>query len=284
VRARSFVPIALLASTGAQAQNFFQRPDPGVAAANEHYQKGEYDQALRGYEDAAREHPNTPELDFDRGNALFKLERRDEARAAYLSALAAPDGHFKAQDYYNLGNALWDLDRKDAAADAYQRALMLDPTLEDARHNLELLLAPPPPQDGGPPDGGNGDGGTGDGGKSQGADGGQKGSDGGQEHADGGQNSGDGGQSGDGGAEQKPKDSPKESKGAQDGGHGGQDGGAQQPPPEQQKQQPQNAQTEPLDQQKSEQLLDALRQREKSLQLWKFRNKPQRTKSAEKDW
>jgi Ca-activated chloride channel family protein len=279
VRARSLIPIALLASTGAQAQNFFQRPDPGVAAANEHYQRGEYDQALRGYEDAAREHPNTPELDFNRGNALFKLDRRDEARAAYLSALAAPDGHFKAQDYYNLGNALWDLDRKDAAADAYQRSLMLDPTLEDARHNLELLLAPPPPQDGGSPDGGQGDGGAGDGGKSQGSDGGQKGSDGGQGSADGGQNSGDGGSPGDGGAESRPKDS----QGAHDAGSAGQDGGGQ-PPPEQQKQQPQNAQAEPLDQQKSEQLLDALRQREKSLQLWKFRTKPQRTKSAEKDW
>jgi tetratricopeptide (TPR) repeat protein len=281
VRGRSILPLVLLVSTGARAQNFFQRPDPGVAAANEHFAKGEYDQALRGYEDAAREHPNTPELDFDRGNALFKMDRRDEARTAYLSALAAPDGHFKAQDYYNLGNALWDLDRKDAAADAYQRSLMLDPGLDDARHNLELLLAPPPPQDGGAPDGGGGDGGAGDGGKSQGSDGGQRG-DGGSSPSDGGQDQADGGNPGDGGAESKPKDSPKDSPGQPDAG-AGHDGGAPQPP-EQPKQQPQNAQTEPLDQQKSEQLLDALRQREKSLQLWKFRNKPQRTKSAEKDW
>jgi tetratricopeptide (TPR) repeat protein len=273
MRRRVLIPLALLASQDARAQGFFQRKDPGVAAANQHYDKGAYDQALRGYEDAAREHPNTPELDFNRGNALFKLERRDEARAAYLSALAAPNAHFKAQDYYNLGNALWELDRKDSAADAYQRALVLDPKLEDARHNLELLLAPPPPQDGGSPDGGgSGDGGTGDGGSG----------DGGRSHgSDGGQGGGDGGASADGGQPDHSKDSQSQP----DAGTG-RDGGA--PPPEQNAkknaQKPQTAQAEPLDQQKSEQLLDALRQREKSLQLWRFRQKPKRTKDAEKDW
>jgi tetratricopeptide (TPR) repeat protein len=275
VRRRWLIPLTLLASQGALAQGFLQRSDPGVAAANKHYDKGEYDQALRGYEDAAREHPNTPELDFDRGNALFKLERRDEARAAYLSALAAPNGHFKAQDYYNLGNALWELDRKDAAADAYQRALVLDPSLEDARHNLEILLAPPPPHDGGSADGGgSGDGGAGDGGSG----------DGGRSHpSDGGQGNSDGGSNADGGEQDRSKDS----EGQHDAGSG-RDGGAQ--PPEQNAQQPpkperpQNAQAEPLDQQKSEQLLDALRQREKNLQLWRFRQKQKRTRDAEKDW
>jgi tetratricopeptide (TPR) repeat protein len=244
----------------------FSREDPRVKAGNEAYASGHYDEALKGYEDALRDHPNAPELQFDRGNALFKLGRQSEAREAYLSALAAKDSSLKAQDYYNMGNALWELDKNTEAAEAYQRALMLEPNFEDARHNLEMLLAPPP--DGGQPDGGGQDGGSADGGgdggqsKSQNGDGGQgpQSEDAGQNQPnaeDGGppkeQNQGDGGQS-------QPQ---KLEQGAKDGG---------------------GSKPQPLDKIQADQLLDALRQREKNLQMWKFRQKQTRSKEAEKDW
>jgi tetratricopeptide (TPR) repeat protein len=247
----------------ARALDLFSKEDVRVQQANRAYEAGRYDEALRGYEDALRDHPGAPELEFDRGNALFKLGRQPEARESYLSALAAPSGTFKALDYYNMGNALWELGKNDEAANAYQRALLLDPSLEEARHNLELLLAPPPdagsPPDAGGSDGG-GDGGAGDGGDSRG-DGGHS----------------DGGSSKDGGSPPSP------------------DAGAQQPPPADggqgepsEPQRPQDAgsgaKPQQLDKLQSEQLLDALRQREKNLQLWKFRMKQQHPKDAEKDW
>jgi tetratricopeptide (TPR) repeat protein len=239
----------------------FSKEDPRVKTANQAYGEGHYDDALRGYEEALRDHPSAPELQFDRGNALFKLGRQAEAREAYLSALAAKDSSLKAQDYYNMGNALWELDKNDEAAEAYQRALMIDPNFEEARHNLELLLAPPPDAgqpDGGAPDGGS-DGGGGDGGKEKPqSDGGQS-EDGGQKNS--------GGE--DGGTPPKPKD-------AEDAGS------SPNPPP---REAPDGGgKAQPLDKFQADQLLNALRQREKNLQMWKFRTKAQRSKEAEKDW
>jgi tetratricopeptide (TPR) repeat protein len=248
----------------------FSQEDQRVKAANQDYSAGRYNDALKGYEDALRDHPNAPELQFDRGNALFKLDRQAEAREAYLSALAAKDSSLKAQDYYNMGNALWELDRKDEAAQAYQRALMLEPSLTEARHNLELLLAPPP--DGGQPDGGGQDGGGSDGG-------------------------GDGGQSksqGDGGQGDQSRDGGQPNSAGEDGGespkpepHDEGDAGQSQPP-KPDKTTPDGGgakpQPQPLDKLQADQLLDALRQREKNLQMWKFRMKPQHPKEAEKDW
>jgi tetratricopeptide (TPR) repeat protein len=260
-----------IAPTPAFSFNFFSpfsQEDPRVKTANQEYSAGKYDEALRGYEEALRDHPNAPELQFDRGNALFKLDRQAEAREAYLSALAAKDSSLKAQDYYNMGNALWGLDRNGEAAEAYQRALMLEPGFQEARHNLELLLAPPP--DGGQPDGGGQDGGGSDGG----GDGGQKsqgdGGQGDQSQQDGGQQSSAGEDGG-----EKPKPQPEGDAGQnqpqpQKPDQGAQDGGGQKP--------------QPLDKIQADQLLDALRQREKNLQMWKFRVKPQHPKEAEKDW
>jgi tetratricopeptide (TPR) repeat protein len=245
----------------------FTKEDSRVKTANQAYAAGKYDEALRGYEDALRDHPNAPELQFDRGNALFKLGRQAESREAYLSALAAKDSSLKAQDYYNMGNALWELDKNDEAAEAYQRALMLEPNFEEARHNLELLLAPPP--DGGQPDGGGQDGGGSDGGgdgggkdKSQG-DGGQS-----NDSPDGGQQSSAGEDGGEKPKPQEPQDAgPSQPQKPEQGAR---DGGGQKP--------------QPLDKLQADQLLDALRQREKNLQMWKFRVKQQHPKEAEKDW
>ena len=242
----------------------FSREDPQVQAANQAYAAGKYDEALRGYEDALREHPNAPELQFDRGNALFKMGRETEAREAYLSALGAKDTTLKAEDYYNMGNSLWSLDKTDEAAEAYERALTLDPNFEEARHNLELLLAPPP--DAGQPDGGGQDGGSDGGG------------DGGQNQA-----RGDGGAA-DGGGRDGGSRSPEGADGGADGGQeqGQRDGGT--PPPQQHGDAGVAPKPQPLDRLKADQLLDALRQREKNLQMWKFRQKPQKTQQAEKDW
>jgi Ca-activated chloride channel homolog len=277
LRRAMLTALALSIALPARATSPFEQEDPAVTEANKAYAKGEFDKALRGYEDALIRMPDDPRLAFDRGNALYKLGRREEARQAYLTALGSGEASLKSQDYFNLGNALWDLDKKDEAAQAFQRALLLDPSFDDARHNLELLLQPPPPQDGGTPDAGNGDGGQGDGGGEQPSspDGGSKG-DGGQ--GDGGGSKGSQGQNGDAGPQEPP---PEE-----------QDGGAQpQPQPKEgqdagagNEHNVQEANAAPLDQQQAQQLLDALRQREKNFQLWKFRMKKQRAKDVEKDW
>ena len=66
------------------------------------------------------------------GEAWYRSEKFDNALAAW-SKLDSADAH------YNRGNALAQLGEFDAAVKAYERALALDPEMEDARFNRDLV-------------------------------------------------------------------------------------------------------------------------------------------------
>jgi tetratricopeptide (TPR) repeat protein len=290
------VALGLLGAPTAHALGPLERNPPKVAEGLTAYDEGRYDDALQAFETAQKQLPGSAALEYDRGNALYRLQRLDEAREAYQRAAEMAPGELGERDLYNLGNALAELGRTQEAISVYRRALLLEPGDEAARHNLEVLLRrlPPPKSgadggmpdagqdagrpDGGPPDAGRGDAGTGDGGTGDAG-------------------TGDGGTGGDGG----PGDGGKGSgKGAPDAGksHGQkspeagnteQDAGPT----------PQDAdaglsletlrdaglgEAAQLDRRDTERLLDAMRQSEKNLQLWRFQQKKPPRKPNEKDW
>jgi tetratricopeptide (TPR) repeat protein len=122
---------------------------------NEHYAAGRYAEALDAYAQATSQPADKPppaELLHDRAAALFKLGRIAEARALWSQAKGLKDAAFEGRTEYNLGNceyvdALAAAQRQDMskalellgqAAERYRDALRLDPTLADARANLEL--------------------------------------------------------------------------------------------------------------------------------------------------
>ncbi|MCA1663082.1 MAG: tetratricopeptide repeat protein, partial [Myxococcales bacterium] len=77
------------------------------------------------------------EVEYDRGTALFKLGRYQEAKQAFVhSAALAPRAHA----LYDLGNSDAALKDETGAIAAYRGALAVDPKDEAARHNLEVLL------------------------------------------------------------------------------------------------------------------------------------------------
>jgi Tfp pilus assembly protein PilF len=273
---------------------------PKVQQGTEAYGKGDWEGALKAYEEAQRELPNNPELQYNLGDAYMKLGRTDDARRAYEAALAKAGDKLKPRDYYNLGNAFVGLNQKDDAVTAYRQALKLDPSFEPARHNLEVLLrkknppqqGPPSPGDGGtPPDAGRDAGPANDGGKSKDSsdgggsdassgDGGQSGAsdassdagggDGGQGKADGGKG-GDGGQGGDGGSQGQGDGGTTADGGSQDGGNMSQD----QRPPEQ---------ATPVKDVDVQRLLDAVRRNEKQFLMEQHNRKKDARRRPEKDW
>ncbi|RKG83891.1 tetratricopeptide repeat protein [Corallococcus terminator] len=301
-----------------------EKDHPLVQRGREAYAAGRYEDALRDFDAAKKERPGDPIVEFNRADALAKLGRSAEAREAFKQvAEASRQPDLTQKSWYNLGNlAATAGDRKEALK-SYRRALTLDPTDPLARHNYEVVLRDLPPQqqnqpdggadggldggdDGGRPDGGEdggrkedggspvdggADGGT-DGGSDGGADGGSPdgGGDGG---ADGG--GGDGGPGDGGGADGGPSDGGGDggADGGADGGgddgegdpkDGGTDGGSESEDESEADRRDGGSPAADVDRQEAERLLDAMKQNEKNLQLWRFQQKKKPRKPNEKDW
>ena len=256
-----------------------QRNHPVVERGLKAYEGGHYDEALQAFDEAKRELPSSAAVEFNRGNALYKLGRRDEAKEAYHRVAETARSDLKEKDYYNLGNTWAELGGAKEAIGAYRKALTLDPNDADARHNLEVVLRKlPPPQDkpdagtSGPPDAGPPDAGDGGSGGDGGADAGDGGTDGGQGRGgDGGRGDGesDAGQS----QQQTPQGEPHEDGGADAGNEQAEEGGLDAG----------FAGEAKLSKEEAERMLDSMKQNEKNLQLWKFQQRKPR-KQNEKDW
>lgn len=124
-----------------------------IDAGNQAYAAGRYADALQQYEAAVAASAEwTAELLHNQAAALFHLGRLEDARALWSEALTLKDAAFEARTHYNLGNCDYAealraddptagqqvLEKLSTAAEHYRTALQMDPTLHDARANLEL--------------------------------------------------------------------------------------------------------------------------------------------------
>jgi Ca-activated chloride channel family protein len=118
-----------------------------VHEGNEHYVDQRFEDALGAYGRALELLPDDPSVTYNIGNTLHRLGRFEEAAIASAAAVeGATDVELERRATYALGNHAFRRADLEAARDAYIAVLRADPTDEDARHNLELvlaLLAPP---------------------------------------------------------------------------------------------------------------------------------------------
>lgn len=147
------VLVLLLAPFGVSVRLAAQGARSHEDAAASAYRKGQYRKAYDQFralakESAAAKRPDAlPALDYDSGVSLYRLAEYEQAIPMFRSALSG-SASLQERCYYNLGNTYMRLaemaaERRGslrAAIDSYERALLLDPSDNDARWNLEIAF------------------------------------------------------------------------------------------------------------------------------------------------
>jgi Ca-activated chloride channel family protein len=262
-----------------------QREHPTVREGNEHLLAGDAAAALQRYDTAEREVGPKPELDYDRGNALFAAGRNAEAREAWARTVErGAEPRLASRALQNTGNALEAAGDRTSAIGAFAEALAQDPSNDDARYDLEVLLRRQQEEEerraGGPPkdeSGGAGGGGESSGKPSPGDDG---------PKPDRGEPSGDDPQTETPKPEPRPAGEPQEAQrrpeGERDAANAPRpaDTGAEQGRPREIEAEGR----EPLTRHEAEALLDALRASERNMPMASPRERRTRRTDAERDW
>ncbi|HWC29379.1 MAG TPA: VWA domain-containing protein [Dehalococcoidia bacterium] len=109
-------------------------------AANDLFASGDYEGALTAYQELLAERPDVVELSYNSGNALHRLENYERAIAETQRGLPPDEVDLGVATYFALGNHLLHLGRFEEAYQAYRAALLLDPTDQDSKFNLEITL------------------------------------------------------------------------------------------------------------------------------------------------
>jgi Ca-activated chloride channel homolog len=149
----ALVSLWCLAPPRARAWEPFRSPNDDVEKGNAELAKGQLDKALAAYNDAAKRLPQEPGVHLDRGIALLKAGKLNEARSALqIATQGSPPAEVRAKAQYNLGLSF--LQEADAAAkqedlegaqkllreasDAFKSSLRAGPGNRDAAWNYEL--------------------------------------------------------------------------------------------------------------------------------------------------
>lgn len=112
-----------------------------IKKGNEAYEKKEYDNAIKQYQQATVKNPANSTAQYNLGNALYKTNKTDEAVQAYDEAASkASSKSDKSRSFYNKGVVLQNNKKLPECIEAYKNALKLNPQDEDARQNLQKAL------------------------------------------------------------------------------------------------------------------------------------------------
>jgi Ca-activated chloride channel homolog len=120
--------------------------NPGL----DHYNQGDFDKALENFREELKHDPDSPTINFNFGDANYRLQKYDEAFEAYSKAMVSSDAALQEKAYYNAGNSLFmegnhaqDLEQQLSnyydARYQYNQALNRNPGDEQAKKNLRLL-------------------------------------------------------------------------------------------------------------------------------------------------
>jgi Ca-activated chloride channel family protein len=120
------------------------------ASALREYKAGNYDQALKEYEQLLKRKSDDPRLHFNAGAAAYRNRQFEEAAKQFNATLASPDLKLQGLGYYNKGNALYHLGERnpdpkkrteawEKAIQDYESTVKLNPQDADAKFNHDFV-------------------------------------------------------------------------------------------------------------------------------------------------
>jgi Ca-activated chloride channel homolog len=107
---------------------------------NRLFAQSRFEDAEKAYLEAQGKAPGKPEILYNLGNSLIKQKKYDRGIQALHQSMNQGNQGVKESSWYNTGNAFFSMGKFKDSAEAYIQALKLDPSDQDAKHNLELAL------------------------------------------------------------------------------------------------------------------------------------------------
>ncbi|MBN1520954.1 MAG: VWA domain-containing protein, partial [Candidatus Aureabacteria bacterium] len=123
-----------------------------IKKGNQLYEKGNYDEALKHYNEAQVDRPDSDIIPFDKGAALYQKGDYEKAIEEFTKALLSRDPSIEEKSLYNIGNSKYRLGKMKVntdmalaaglyreALDYYKRAIELNRENTDAKYNHEFV-------------------------------------------------------------------------------------------------------------------------------------------------
>lgn len=128
------------------------RPKKEVKKGNLLYNNGEFNEALKQYEEAILKDPDSDVVNFNIGAALYKTEDYKAAMRHFEKSLVTEEKSLGARADYNLGNAeyKYGISKENENVEEaisllkrslghYEKAIAFDPEDEDAKFNYDFV-------------------------------------------------------------------------------------------------------------------------------------------------
>ncbi len=134
--------IGLLVVAGAAQLVTATLVDPSFgtnADANALFARGDFRGALARYRELQRQRPDLVVVTVNAASALYRLDEHARAFTEYDRGVPVAEGSVRATALYDRGNALFRLGHLDDARASYVEALKVEPTLGDAKFNIEVI-------------------------------------------------------------------------------------------------------------------------------------------------
>jgi tetratricopeptide (TPR) repeat protein len=120
---------------------FAQTEKTTIKKGNEAYKKKDYQTAINKYNEVIKKNDSNTVAQNNLGSALYKSSKKEDAVIAFDKAANKSNNTIvKSNALYNKAVVLQNDKKLEDCIANYKNALKLNPTNEDARHNLQLAL------------------------------------------------------------------------------------------------------------------------------------------------